>query len=125
MSEYPLCEEMGLTVKAMSDACFTNAQVIHASDVEKMLKAGNRLEQRFNWNMSVGRGPVITEDTVTNTIVLTVPKKPKPVKKSDLISIIKALNNLLKKSDKTYCGMGHNCESLEDLIIRAEKNGIE
>jgi hypothetical protein len=119
MTEFPLCEEMGLEPKAVFAFAFNSSeQVIKASDVEKMLQGGKITEvtQDFSWNEikdSAGLWYVAknTKSDVTKSITLTVPQKPKPVTKEEILEKLKSCVGYWDK--------------LEPLIERIEKAGIE
>jgi len=116
MTEFKLCEEMGL--KTLEHSWINDSfkfHVILALDVEKMLQGGRRYSEQAEWQSGPIRGPFQTYlGEKTEHISLTIPQKPKPVTKEDILQALKTLNVLHNKFDH-----------VTDLIERIEKNGIE
>lgn len=114
MSEFKLCEEMGLT---KSLAYFVasdkdkSGYVIPASDVEKMLKNGLRIIQCDLQTGWVGGPNQIIKGEPQRQFILNPPEKPKPVTKEEI------LKALYQASKSTW--------DFKDLISNIEKAGIE
>jgi len=119
MTEFKLCEEMGLEPKAVfAFALESSEQVIKASDVEKMLQGGRAVESKmtYSWNEIRGSNSfsyttTCERDDITKTITLTVPQKPKPVTKDEIIKTLKMYNQ--------------NGNLASEVLERIEKAGIE
>ena len=118
MTEFKLCEEMGLVRLLDTNV---NEPVIKASDVEKMLQGGQRIQANvdYTWNEIKDSAGLFymqpkTKGETTETISLTIPQKHKPVTKEDVLQALKTLNILHNKFDH-----------VTDLIERIEKAGIE
>jgi hypothetical protein len=113
MTEFKLCEEMGLKVKNYSTGYNTDDIFILASDVEKMLQGGERKKEVVYYIRETGSSgfghPVYAKD---ESLTLSIPQKPKPVSKAEIVAILETFN----VSEKTEAAK---------LIERIEKAGIE
>ena len=118
MTEFKLCEEMGLErwgTYLLDDNKMET--VIKASDVEKMLQCGQAGFAEFQWNFSNSNGdPMPEKPSVFSTILLTIPKKPKPVTKEEIITMLKAIR---------ANPVSFEFNPVTDLLKRIEKAGIE
>jgi hypothetical protein len=115
MTEFKLCEEMGLLVAAKG-FYREGAYLIPASDVEKMLEGGKQTRAVDYYIKETGTSGLGTPIYSKNIeLVLSIPQKPKPVTKEEIISFSK---NIPTKA--TFL-----TDEIKELFKRIEKAGIE
>ena len=117
MAEFKLCEEMGLKTCLSSNQYVPGDFVILASDVEKMLQGGSRGKKLLYTIKEVGGFSSQVTDFYSDEeqITISIPKKPKPVSKAEILDGLRYI---------AICGEESKAKK-QELIERIEKAGIE